>query len=249
MDGKDNISITLTYTDGRSGIKTKQYAWSKSTSTPTSWTNYTSPVSPSSDGVWYLHARAEDNVGFIATECFGPYRIDKTGPIIDANPKNRDWDKSNVTVTLNFSDSESGVSVKQYAWSTSTATPTSWSNYTSAVTQSSNGVWYLHARSVDNAGNETVTYFGPYRVDKAAPSISASPANRGWDKTDAKVTLTFSDSHSGISTRQYAWSTSTATPSSWSTYSGQVTQSNNGTWYLHARAVDNAGNVKTVMAL
>ena len=26
---KDNISITLTYTDGRSGIKTKQYAWSK----------------------------------------------------------------------------------------------------------------------------------------------------------------------------------------------------------------------------
>ena len=146
-------------------ISAREYAWSTNTTTPSSWNNYSSPVTQSLDGVWYLHARAVDNSGNVTTECFGPYRIDKTSPSITANPSSRGWDNTDVSVTLTFSDGQSGVKTRQFAWSTSTSTPSAWSNYTSAVTQGSNGVWYLHARTEDNAGNITVEMFVPYRVD------------------------------------------------------------------------------------
>ena len=241
---KTDAKVTLTFSDSHSGISTRQYAWSTSTSTPSSWSTYSSAVTQSNNGAWYLHARAVDSAGNVKTECFGPYRVDKA-PTIDANPKNRGWANSNVSVTLTFADSHSGVSTRQYAWSTSTATPSSWSSYTGAVTQSSNGVWYLHARAVDNAGNETIEYFGPYRVDKTAPSIIANITERGWASENVTVTLTYTDLESGISAREYAWSTNTTTPSSWNNYSSPVTQSLDGVWYLHARAVDNSGNVTT----
>ena len=105
----------------------------------------------------------------------------------------------------------------------------------------STGQRYIHVKATDRLGNERIATSAVYRTDVTAPSISANIQNRAWANSNVSVTLTFSDSHSGISTRQYAWSTSTSTPSSWSTYSSAVTQSNNGAWYLHARAVDNAG--------
>ena len=139
-----NVSVTLNYSDtGGSGLKSKQYSWSSSSTSPGSWNNYSSAVSKSDEGVWYLHAKAVDNAGNTTTEVFGPYNIDKTKPTVNANIGSRDWGNSNAVVTLTYADNLSGVSTKRYAWSTSIYTQF-WSNYTGAVTQSSDGVWYLH---------------------------------------------------------------------------------------------------------
>ena len=333
--GSSNVTVTPSYSDsGGSGLSTRQYAWSTSTSTPSSWTNYSSGnLTLTSEGSWYLYLRATDGAGNTTTQRFGPYQIDKTAPNVSANTSSRDWGNSDVSVTLTYSDSGgSGVKQKQYAWSTSTSTPSSWSNYSSAVKQSSNGTWYLHAKVTDNAGNSKTTYFGPYRIDKTAPTtptitvspttwtngtvtvtikagtdsggsgvskteyringgswktyssafsitdqgthkieartvdkagntspiasatayidktaptITANPSSRSWDDKPVTVTLNYSDSGgSGLKEKLYAWSQSTQTPASneWKTYSTAVTQESPGTWYLHAKATDNAGN-------
>ncbi|AEE97566.1 Peptidase M23 [Mahella australiensis 50-1 BON] len=243
-----NVTVALTYSDtGGSGLSTKQYAWSTSTTAPTAWNNYTAPVTQTAEGTWYLHVKVGDNAGNVMTDYFGPYKIDKTLPSISASPSGRDWGKTNVTVTLTYTDAGgSGLPTRQYAWSKSTTTPTVWNNYTGQVTQTADGVWYLHARAVDGAGNSITTYFGQYKIDKTPPTIIAVPASSDWGNTDISVTLTYSDAvGSGLSTRRYAWSTSTAVPTAWVDYTAPVKQTEEGIWYLHVRAEDNVGNVNT----
>lgn len=182
--------------------------------------------------------------GTLTYHTSGTYHIDKTAPTVSANVGSWEWSSANAAVTLTYGDSGgSGVATTQYAWSTSTATPSSWSTYSSAVSQAGNGTWYLHARVVDGAGNVSTARFGPYKVDKTAPTISANISSRAWGSGDVSVTLTYADTGgSALSTKQYAWSTSTATPTSWTNYSTAVTRTTNGTWYLHVKATDGAGN-------
>ena len=65
--------ITLIYSDDASGVATKQYTWSQSTTSPGSWQNYTGQVSPPASGVWYLWWKATDVAGNVGTGYFGPY--------------------------------------------------------------------------------------------------------------------------------------------------------------------------------
>ena len=334
--GNTNVNVTISGSDSGSGVNRIRYR-TETNGTWGSWSEWTSgasrSVTLSSNGTYRLQAEIEDKSGNKATITSGTYRIDKTAPSVSANTSSRDWGNSDVSVTLTYSDSGgSGVKQKQYAWSTSTSTPSSWSDYSSAVKQSSNGTWYLHAKVTDNAGNSTTTYFGPYRIDKTAPTtptitvspttwtngtvtvtikagtdsggsgvskteyringgswktyssafsitdqgthkieartvdkagntspiasatayidktaptITANPSSRSWDDKPVTVTLNYSDSGgSGLKEKLYAWSQSTQTPASneWKTYSTAVTQESPGTWYLHAKATDNAGN-------
>jgi murein DD-endopeptidase MepM/ murein hydrolase activator NlpD len=246
--GNTDVSVTLTYADaGGSGLATKQYAWSTSTTAPTTWSNYTAAVTQATQGTWYLHAKATDIAGNVTTQYFGPYKIDKTVPTITASLASRDWGNTDVSITLTYADAGgSGLATKQYAWSTSTTAPTTWSNYTAAVTQATQGTWYLHVKATDIAGNVKTQYFGPYKIDKTVPTITASPASRDWEEAPVTIALNYTDSGgSGIVTKQYAWSTSTTTPTAWTDYTAAITQAAEGTWYLHAKATDAAGNVKT----
>jgi len=248
-----NITVTISASDSGSGVKRIEYMISTDggATWPGSWTQVSASsttVTLSNTGQYKIRARAVDNVDNVSGEVYsGVYQIDKIAPTVSANPTTRDWNNTNVTVMLTYNDTGgSGLSAQQYAWSTSTATPSTWNNYSGAVTQSSEGIWYLHVRAVDAAGNTTTTYFGPYKIDKTRPAVTANPSTREWGNTGVTVTLTYSDSGgSGLATRQYAWSTSTATPSTWTNYTSPVTQSGEGMWYLHVRAVDAAGNVYT----
>ncbi len=240
-----DAAVTLTYADADSGVNTKQYAWSTATSTPASWTNYSTAVSQSTNGIWYLHYKAVDNVGNVKTGYYGPYKIDKTIPTASADISSRDWANTDAAVTLTYADADSGVNTKQYAWSTATSTPASWTNYSTVVSQSTNGIWYLHYKAVDNAGNVKTGYYGPYKIDKTIPTASADIESRALDNTDVNVNLSFTDLHSGVNTKQYAWSTLTTAPSAWINYIDTVTQSAEGEWYLHYKAIDKAGNIIT----
>jgi len=235
--------VTLTFSDGHSGVNLKQYQWSTSTTTPSSgWSNYTGPVTQPEEGTYYLHYKVTDNAGNTKTGYFGPYRYDKTAPTVSADKSSGDWQNSPHQVILTFTDSYSGVNTKQYAWSTSTSTPSSWSTYSGAVTQPGTGTYYLHYKVTDNAGNTKTGYFGPYRYETTKPTVTANKTSGDWQNSPHQVTLTYSDGQSGVKTKEYAWSTSTSTPSSWNTYSGTVTQPGTGIYYLHYRVVDEAGN-------
>ena len=226
-----------------SGVKQKQYAWSTSTSTPSSWSNYSSAVKQSSNGTWYLHAKVTDNAGNSTTTYFGPYRIDKTAPTtptITVSPTT--WTNGTVTVTIKAGTDSGGSGVSKTEYRINGG---SWKTYSSAFSITDQGTHKIEARTVDKAGNTSPIASATAYIDKTAPTITANPSSRSWDDKPVTVTLNYSDSGgSGLKEKLYAWSQSTQTPASneWKTYSTAVTQESPGTWYLHAKATDNAGN-------
>jgi len=185
------------------------------------------------------------------TKSSGPYRIDTTSPSVSASTTSRDWSSSNISVTLSFSDSGgSGYWDSQVAWSESTNEPTSGWSWSSAnprtVTHTQDGRWYLHVRADDYAYNRRTTYFGRYFKDSTPPTIGFNPNYRFWSPSDISVTLTFNDVTSGLREQRAAWSTiDFVKPSSgwFAVTSGTpVTHTQNGRWYLHVEAYDNANN-------
>ena len=195
--------------------------------------------------------RAQDRALNWSAWRYVEFTVDTVAPSVSFSPSSRGWGNTNISVTVTASDATSGVSKTEYAWSTSTSTPSSWTQFTngSTLTQSGNGTWYLHVRATDGAGNVTTTYAGPYRKETTLPTISLSLQSRTtYANTPVNVTVTCSDSGgSGLSTTQYAWTTSTSTPSSWTNFTNgaTLTQNATGEWYLHIRAQDGAGNVRT----
>jgi len=94
-------------------------------------------------------------------------------------------------------------------------------------------------------------------VDGQAPNVqyrnisdTSYFENRGWSVNPIEVRLKFSDGHSGHKRSRYAWTQSTNTPSSWSSWTTSsnyvVSTSGYGQWYLHVQAEDNVGNIVTL---
>lgn len=188
-------STKVTVSDTGSGVNGVQYAWStSSTTTPSSWTTTSSGATlttPSSTGTYYLWIKATDNVGNSVTSTSNAFKVDQTLPSVSANPSSGDWENTPYAVTPSYSDSDSGVDTKQYAWSTSTSTPSSWSDYSSGtITQPGTGTYYLHLRAVDNAGNEKVDYFGPYKYESTDPTGTLTQTPTGWTNGDVTLNLT-----------------------------------------------------------
>ncbi|WP_188624295.1 hypothetical protein, partial [Caldalkalibacillus thermarum] len=182
---------------------------------------------------------------------------DTSPPTINASPTSSDWTRS-VTVTLSFSDVGcSGYRDHRVQWTTSTSRPTSgWSawaghssrNYTSP--SGASGVRYLHVEARDNNNNVAYRRLGPFHLDNQPPNVSASPGSTDWTTSAIQVSLSFSDAHSGFRRYRHAWTTSTATPSSWSSWSTNASPTltaptQQGTWYLHVQVEDQVGNTDT----
>ncbi|MCT4593629.1 MAG: leucine-rich repeat domain-containing protein [Anaeromicrobium sp.] len=160
-----NIKVGLIYLGNESGIKQKQCKVTNSTSTPTSWNNYTGQITLSTNGNHYVHYRAVDDAGNIKTGHFGPYIIDKVAPTVTADNTDYSVKNSHIRVGLTYADNKSGIKQKQHKVTNSTATPNSWENYSGEIILAENGTHYIHFKVVDNAGNVKIGYFGPYKID------------------------------------------------------------------------------------
>lgn len=118
-----------------------------------------------------FRVRAESGGGNSGWVYSNTFRIDTEPPVITANPSSRDWDKTDVTVSLNFNDNGSGLLWQRFAWSDNTSTPfTGWSGWGVSTSRIAgpvgNGIWYLHVQAEDRVGNAAQKYFGPYKVIK-----------------------------------------------------------------------------------
>ncbi|MCB9908625.1 MAG: S8 family serine peptidase, partial [Planctomycetes bacterium] len=126
-------------------------------------------------------------------------------------------------------------------------------SYTSLPRTSSTEPNYFNIRSVDNAGNWSSNHAtaGPYYIDDVPPGgvayVSSSIA-QGTGSCDHSLTVDWTaaaDAHSGVAGYAFLWNTvPTSVPNAVvQTVTPQVTSVlPNGTWYLHVRAVDEAGN-------
>ena len=178
---KKNHSTTVTVSDAGSGVATRQYAWSTSTTTPTSgWTNFSNGATintPSgANGDYYLHVRATDNVGNTVHARTGRFRLDNSAPTVSISPADRQTWTPTLDVLIQFSDTGgSEIASSRFAVTESPARPTSgWVNTSSprTVTLDKYGVWYIHVEVADNAGNITYKYGGPYRITGIIEEIS-----------------------------------------------------------------------------
>ena len=140
---------------------------------------------------------AEDNVGNSTTYEFTVNNIDTNNPMVATTNNNFNWQISNFEVPLTFTDSESGIAHEQFAVTTSETTPGSYTTYSSPISFTTNGIFYLHYKAVDFAGNEKTGYFGPYKLDKTAPS-DFSPIASNIGSSDITITGTSSDDVSGL---------------------------------------------------
>ena len=142
----------------------------------------------------------EDNAGNTKSCSFDVY-VDKTAPICgNTSGESTKWTSSNRTITQNCSDGtdESGCTKSTYSEEYKTTTKTS-----SITIQ-------------DNAGNTQSCPIDVY-VDKTAPtsSISVKSTNSKYNVNTVDITVSGSDSESGITA--YCYSTSSTSCSSWQT--------------------------------
>ena len=161
-----------------------------------------------------------------------------------ANFHSREWDKASITVKLKHSDANSGYKRSRYAWSTSTATPTSWSAYSTSsdynVTRSTKGQWYLHVQSEDNVGNVLTTYKGPYKLNNPpVANFSHSPSTI-YNNTTVSFTNSSTDADGDSLTYQWAYQQPGST--TWTNFSTAVNPTRvfniKGTWNIRLTVSD-----------
>ncbi|MCI4145945.1 MULTISPECIES: OmpL47-type beta-barrel domain-containing protein [Streptomyces] len=150
-----------------------------------------------------------------------------------------------ATVALSATDEGSGVDRIEYALGDDDA----WQPYTSPVVVDQIGAHTVRYRALDKAGNVSqeqsvaFTVVAPPTDDSTPPETSATvdgEKNADGHYIDmATVTVTASDTGSGVNTIEYALGADGA----WQPYAGPVMVHEAGTHTVRYRATDKAGNV------
>ena len=255
-----NIEITTNFSDITSGIVPSSLAWSDDN---TNWHNYSNTSTTTFKDTWSGEGnrtgynRVCDYAGNCST-ISTPIRIDKTAPTVptvtyNGGSNSCSW-KNNYNLTLNSSDSLSGVRVYQVDWtgdSTSNSDVTSnfipWNGYSSCNNR---------FRAVDNAGNVS-EWTGVHHIHMD----TEKPAHTNWwwgtvNKDIAQLYIQTTD-NVGISRVQCPTSTQSGGYGNWRWYDAVWDSSQNAyrcdikpadfghyaqTYKTHLYIYDHAGN-------
>ena len=255
-----NIEITSNFSDNISGIVPSSLAWSDDN---TNWHNYSNTSTTTFKDTWSGEGnrtgynRVCDYAGNCSTTST-PIRIDKTAPTVptvtyNGGSNSCSW-KNNYNLTLNSSDSLSGVRVYQVDWtgdSASNSDVTSnfipWNGYSSCNNR---------FRAVDNAGNAS-EWTGVHHIhmDTEKPVHT----NWWWGTVDANIAQLYiqATDNAGISRVQCPTSTQSGGYGNWRWYDAVWDSSQNAyrcdikpadfghyaqTYKTHLYIYDHAGN-------
>ena len=259
--GMSTIKTRITAKDtGGSNLKEVKYAWSTSnTVEPTNWIDYNANgedivKNDATEGNWYLWTKVIDN----ATNRAEQIKVSNAFSVNGKNtgigqitliPDITDWTNKNVTVKVIYGDNltenrKAGFGSANVANAESVV-----------VTQ--NGTVY--AEATDSAGNKAVSTLKITNIDKVNPTGSFNPNGGTYVMKVGNTTyniissIASSDDLSGVSKREYAWSTSntTAPTSGWASFSDNTSltyKSTGGTIYLWGRITDKAGNISNIVS-
>jgi hypothetical protein len=217
------------------------------------FTPYTAPVVVNQVGMHMVHYRATDVAGNVSPEGMAHFTVvappveDTTPPTVSAAVTGiRDPAGSYVgtaTVTITATDTESGVSTVEFALDGG-----AFASYTAPVVVSAVGDHTVQYRATDRAGNVSAIGSVSFRVvappveDTTPPAVSAAVSGtrdaNGNYVGAATVTITATDTQSGVSTVEYSLDGAAFTR-----YTAPVAVSQVGAHSVRYRATDVAGNV------
>ncbi|MFZ3059701.1 MAG: FG-GAP-like repeat-containing protein [Candidatus Methanoperedens sp.] len=175
-----------------------------------------------------------NNNGYIYAFTFMSKPKDTIPPVTTDNTDEL-WHNSNVAITLTAVDENSGVAAAYYTIDGSE--PTINSEKGNTITLSEDGIYTLKYFSVDNAGNVEKTKSAVVRIDKTPPATKDN-ADRLWHNGTVTVTLTPSDTGSGLKETYYIVDDGVPVMGTDITISGE------GNHTIKYYSVDNAGNAE-----
>jgi N-acetyl-beta-hexosaminidase len=242
-----DVAVTLSASDGESGVSVIRYTLDGSDPTASS-TAYSGSFSVSATTT--VKYRAWDNAGNV--EATNTQLIIVTKVLPDTTPPTSSiacngtactsgWYTSSVSVSLSASDTESGVASIHYTTDGSDPTLSS-PTYTAPFGVSS--ATTVKYRAWDNAGNVESTNTQVIQVDTTAPTSSIAcngSACSGWYGAGVSVSLSASDTDSGVDSIHYTTDGTNPTLSS-PTYTAPFSVSSTTT--VKYRAFDVAGNAE-----
>lgn len=187
------------------------------------------------------------NTGNTATFTSPAVNIDMTSPVTAASLSgtagDNEWYSGAVQVSLAASDALSGVANTFYSVDGGTSL-----RYLSPFTISNDGTHTISYWSTDAAGNTEVQQSTTVKIDVSAPSTQASVSSTssadGWYQDPAQVSLSASDSSSGVANSYY-----TIDGGATQTYSTPFSVSGGGSHVINYWSVDSVGNVETQRSL
>ncbi len=196
------------------------------------------------NNTYYVYAK--DAYNHVSHEKIVIDKIDGTAPIINTitNSSNGEWTNQNVTITIDAIDNETSIFKYQ---TKSSKTNNVWTDLTGNMdtftTEINESVYY---RVVDIAGNISEEKSTDIKIDKTAPSKPAiiNSKENTWTGSDLPVTLTSTDSASGIDHYEWyengAWTTRALTTTG---NAGSITYTVTRNEIIHFRVIDKVGNI------
>ncbi|PSL47116.1 Ig-like protein group 3 [Saccharothrix carnea] len=240
-----SATVTVTASDVGSGVELVEYEVDD-----TGFTPYTQPVRVTAIGDHSVQYRATDRAGNTSEVGSVSFRVvepqsDSTPPAVSADVAGTKDTEGNyvgkATVTINATDSDSGVRSREYRLHSGP-----WTAYTATFDVTAPGSHMVHYRATDNAGNVSPEGVVAFTVvappgDTTAPSTSAAVSgatNPHGDYVDhATVTITATDAQSGVDRVEYA-----VDGGGWTAYSSAFVVGAAGPHTVRYRATDKAGN-------
>ena len=200
--------ITLTATDSESGVANTDYKIDNG--------NFNQIIAPFyfyltglSDGTHTIYYYSTDNAGNVEQTNSKTFILDNTAPITTDNSASySEWQNNVVTITLTPTDSGSGVANTYYCVDTTgTCNPTT-SGTVATITCAAGTVCpqqFVNYYSVDNVGNKEATKTsGKIMIDEQAPITTDNSASYSeWQNNVVTITLTPTDSGSGVANTYY----------------------------------------------
>lgn len=149
------------------------------------------------NGDYYLYIMSTDEAGNMNMVRSQLYHIDNIGPIINVDNDGTDDYVSKTFVTLSVEEATN--TTNYYAWSKNRRTANFIEdniveNGGTIEVSGLNGIYFLHIKSIDEAGNETYFVSNIFYFDNIAPEIVSEDIVSGGKKL--KLDLNVKDNHS-----------------------------------------------------
>ena len=158
------------------------------------------------DGKAILTVSSDDGYGYKKEE-MRQINVDTVAPMMTASIQELSWQAEDINITVESTDGTSGIKSALWAFSEEAEYIGEWNKFDGEqiLTMEQDGIWYLHLKASDNAGNETVIVYGPYHKDSVKPEIVFENLSEGQLVVESVIPeITVKDDRSGIEEVTYS---------------------------------------------